>query len=471
MKSKRYLCGITILIMVILSACQPTPQKEIVIGKNDGKLENKVYATPALGTDSQETTDKNKETYQAPGKWEDILELKDLTCEINAKIVMPKTKTFPVIKVKQGQFDVNSVKELSSHFIDGANGMKETEVTLEELEESLIAAKRGTYYILPGESEGEYIPYEGQEEDIKELERQIAELEQKGEKPFKDELITSLPADVTYDMGEDKKIYLSAIKYRLTIQDFSSESQLLQFESMIADFASSFEPNGSTIDNVTITKEEAEREAIKLLADMNIEETKVKHIEKARIVTLSNGKPASEGWIVIMQRNYGKCIPLDLMGKNVLGRILALDREKYVRPWSCESISVYIDEAGVRMFQWEFPIEQVEELNSNVELLPFDDVKEAIKNVIKFGNGCYLDERKKIDEAGYGGDEISEDIVVDKMTLTNLMISIKDEPDYRMLVPAWLIEYTEEEDRFVFAINAITGANADVADVIFDDDF
>jgi hypothetical protein len=160
MKSKVVLLLILIPAL-LLPACQPNPEKEIVVNKGDGKLEGIIEAAPEI---TEQTIDA--------GDWVETYTIPQLECKINAEVVLPERKVFPVYKVKKRSFDESDSGKIVGYFTAGATGVRETSPTKEDLEQQLVQVKRGTY--VSDENGGErWEPYEGQQEEIKWIEEKI----------------------------------------------------------------------------------------------------------------------------------------------------------------------------------------------------------------------------------------------------------------------------------------------------------
>ena len=113
---------------------------------------------------------------------------------------------------------------------------------------------------------------------------------------------------------------------------------------------------------------------------------------------------------------------------------------------------------GIRSFTWRYPLEAAEKLNTNVSLLSFEEIKEKIQNSIRLG----FAQRAGKNVLGDGDFHI----MVNKIVLTNVLVPIKNTPDYHMLVPAWLVYYQAmemKESAYVFALNAIDGSSIDLS--------
>ena len=215
------------------------------------------------------------------------------------------------------------------------------------------------------------------------------------------------------------------------------------------------EPVGTTIDNVKISEREACDTVNKIITDLGINNLGIAKTEKARIIKDYTSEIVSQGWLVTLTRNDGDSTPVNLISRQLVG-LLDFGSEEYVERWWPEIIKIYLDESGIRALIWNNPLEVVEVLNDNVSLMQFDEIKERIRKYINFGYS------KRVENGQVSGEK---HVSINKITLTNLLIPIKDELDYQMLVPAWLIYYKYEEIEgftFVFAVNAIDGSSIDL---------
>jgi len=177
---KRIIFSFIFIVLLIFCGCQKTPEDAAVVNKADGELERiikgpsasqQTIVTEGNGKENSETNDVI--TYLEA--WTETYEIPGLKCEINADVIMPAINEFPVYKVRQREFDTDSVEKIVNYFTADATGVRETSDTKEELEEKLVQAKRGAY--MWDDNGGRWEPYEGQEEDIAELEKMIAKAE------------------------------------------------------------------------------------------------------------------------------------------------------------------------------------------------------------------------------------------------------------------------------------------------------
>lgn len=445
MKSKFVLPAVLIAAL-LLSACQPSPEKEIVVNKGDGKLEGIIASSPAIAEQAIEA-----------GKWVETYTIPQLECNINAEVVLPEQKIFPVYKVKNRSFDESDSSRIVKYFTAGATGVRKTSPTKEDLEQQLVQAKRGTY--VSDENGGEsWEPYEGQQEEIKSLEEQIKNAKPEVFEPVTDDMSTLL-IDNTYAMEDGSRVYITTnlTKIKMT----TDKNVIFQLESWVEDGAAiPGEPRGTTIEGVKISEAEARETVNKLIADLGIQNMGIAEIEKARFVNNYTDEITSKGWQATLTRNDGGSVPVNI-GAYEANIVIDLS-EEYTARWRPETITVYVDESGIKQFYWTNPLQIVEKMNENAPLLEFDDMKERIKGYIKYGFSKSVD-----------GGWITSDIglSVDKIVLTNILVPIKDKQREQMLLPAWVVFYEEINyvmgkvfisPTFIFAVNAIDGSSIDL---------
>ena len=90
-----------IAIILLITACQPTPETEVVVNKNDGKFEQALEATPTETVITQETAEE-KIPIEYPDKWQGYYEKYDgrLKMNIDAEVIVSDATKYPVAEIK-----------------------------------------------------------------------------------------------------------------------------------------------------------------------------------------------------------------------------------------------------------------------------------------------------------------------------------------------------------------------------------
>lgn len=116
--------------------------------------------------------------------------------------------------------------------------------------------------------------------------------------------------------------------------------------------------------------------------------------------------------------------------------------------WWQESIILVVTEDGVQDMSWSNRKEIVNTANENVTLLPFDEIQEHIRRLLK--------------NSLRGGGSFG-DLIFERMMLSTALCRLPDQPAEALLVPVWAILLTTEHDREqhleydLLLINALDG--------------
>ena len=159
-----------------------------------------------------------------------------------------------------------------------------------------------------------------------------------------------------------------------------------------------------------------------------------------------------------LSRSDTKSIPIDTSSMQTSG-IVDLSEVDFAERWSPEWIEIYVDDSGIQSMKWFNSIEVIETTEENAKLLPFENIKQSIIDAIEHGY------KNRVNQQVVFGDH---GVKVNQIVLTNVVVPVSDELDYQMLVPAWMVCYTETppdrfDDTYVFAVNAIDGTPIDLS--------
>lgn len=429
MKSKIYIIFLLIFILV-LSACQSTPQSTAVV--NGGKLQQEIAGSPApLGA------------YAAPASWRETLEMKNgMKTEIDATISVPKVTAFPVYNVEKSQFDDKSIKPLIDYFTKGKKVIKHTKPTKAELEKQLILAKTSLAK-LKADPASDKSDIKDSEDMISSIEAEIPKAPQK----IEPEVITawSVDQETAGCIAEDNGEY-AGVSVSPDVFDYINGYIETEYEAELND--------EGPIGEVGISEDNAIAAAQNMLHGLGIDYMVSIGLEKAeRYSCLStcgvdaeqSEKPVSKGYLITLARN------IDGISGIIDQGILVSDNDDfdYKAPLYPEEIHIYIDEAGKpQSFFWIYPLKIKEKVSQNVSLLPFDKVQQRIRDMLTFMNSYN-----------------SLPMKITKVELNMAIVNVKDHPNEAMYVPAWFIYYTqtfkdenkEHTQEFRLALNAIDG--------------
>lgn len=168
---KRMKCCLCILIAVlVLSSCQPTPDKVPVTQKADVE---QVIAQQAKENNQEEVTAGDEDAkYEYDEFWNETYtsDAINLSIEANVEVEVPDVDAFPVVRVFKGEYDRTKVMEKINYFASDAKfSFESIQRTKDELTELMVEAKRGQLI------DGEYVVNEGSQRVVEDLKIQIAE--------------------------------------------------------------------------------------------------------------------------------------------------------------------------------------------------------------------------------------------------------------------------------------------------------
>lgn len=468
-------------------ACQPAPEKEVVVNKAQG------LPPTALNTEKDEP-------YQVPETWQTAERIGDgININIDAKVIFPQTSVFPVNKLERRELAQQRADELIRYFAPDTKFYSGDIMTKADYERELIEARRGQFI------DGEYVVTEESKAWAKEIEKNLKNAPETNNQR---EISTEFAYYTDYDGKTDESrgknyIYLNfktadgdkASIYATRYENgkspynwfnykkelnFSTQSyfedyyftpddqkqyasaQELRNEDNIKKFLS-----GGFFENFDFTQEQAISQAEKIIADLNIGDMRIVNIEKVAVeqyegMDFSSADGYKQGYILSYTRHMGN---LD----GLLGQSFASsdgdrrnDKEpEYTSPFSLESLTMVIDADGIMLFSWNDMSQVIENVSENSVLIPFDEVKERIFNQIKFIYLPMLEYTKDINA-------YSIEIDIHTLRLCSAYINAKNEPDKAWQVPVWVAEgklkniyssegNSDEQPIMYIVINALDG--------------
>ena len=413
MKKKKLsgICGIVMLGAFLLGACQPTPEKEIVVNKNDGALESAIVASAQPG--------ENPATEE---RWQDEFSRKNFTVTVDAKIVTPETDSIPLYHIRSLAFTQEKLEKFTEVFFGDRELYKYEEYTEEDYEDALIYAKQTLEKMIQGDP-SVIDPGEPLEDQIANMEQEVKAAEER---------LAAAPEDnvgekVTVGFEEDEygnilfeacaevDGALAQIYVDNNIDDIPGRSAM-SFDRNIDERVGEEPANGEP----SISLEEAETEARALLEKLGAGEVV---LENAFVV--KGGKDHYLHHLTFARTYDG--IPMTLvqgvtehMDENYDG-----SGEEYSRQFDTEQIDIVIDENGVDSVAWKFPCEVLELVNENVPVKSLEEVKETFEDYIFFV--------KRIST-----EDIKKEVNIYEVRLSYALLRIKDGPEGEFYTaPVW----------------------------------
>ena len=441
---KRTLCILCALLAVLppLSACQPTPEEDVVVNKGDGTMEAAVAAPAAAPY-----------RYEAPERWVETFTARDQTVRIDAGVGVPDDEYHPVLLVERRSFDAQQAVDYYTALFGEGVELRENQYSYAEVLTDLQNTMKGMFVeIDPETGEQIWAPYEGQEEEIARLQQLLAETP--AEDTFVPLTAETMPFPLTEGMlrlpdGSSRYVYCTGTLCR--IRRFRSvvthnENWVMQGE------ATPGEP-AHALENIRITEEEAVAMGDGVVAALGVaDELQLGAAIRARGIESYTYKVLGEGYLL----DYVPCLDGTVpyfYDRYVESSSLRLpEEEEYARPWPQEALEMLVTEDGVLALAWTVPQRVAGVANENVQLLPFEEIQQHIRDLISFG----------VEGRPYAIDE--GDLMISRVVLGTVVQRIPDQTETAYLAPVWIVQMTTEKeigyhaDPTILMVNAIDGS-------------
>lgn len=461
-----------VTLLLTAAACQPTPEEPVIVGKNDGALEEIMQQTPAA----------TFEPYQAPAHWSETVEEDKLTIEIDTDIALRDASAYPVVKVEPVVFSQEQVNALVNYFAAGKKFYEPPVQTKADFEAQIVEAMRGH------DVDGEYVFDESDQEWVDQLKEKMAAAPADSARIYADTTLTYrtdyetreedtaggknyIGVSVENADGNDGSIsfanyvpgFSHATRFGFTAKDdqgYLSETTYDQWmkeseQSVEDDSMRGYEGYEALYDQVAMMEEEATAQGQKILGDLGI--TGMALVDSSR---LASGKyPDKGGYELKYMRESGSITGYQLTG----GGSMNEEPPQYSPPFTLETVTIRLTEDGILSFYWNGCANVVETVSENVALLPFDKVQQALKDQIKY--------KKSFGEIEqYGMEDFA--VTVTSAELRVSYIGVKDNPGQALLIPVWVFgtEFSwqnnvlQREQRYTdddYVFNAIDGGVVD----------
>lgn len=385
------------LLLALVVACVPTPDKEPIVSHADVDPETLVSATPSVET---------AEAVEFPARWDDEIKTDVWTVPIRAEVVTTGQTTFPVRTAERKTFTANDAERIAGVFFSSVSGMREGKShSSEELAEALqnaVDTGRNVYaenlrkILLNGDFAENFTP------------------------------VTALSfSAVPVDCCVRTENGVGYIYVRETCLELNDAEDGMIWAPEPWDDEGPYTDSEPLIPNPKITKDAAIDEAARFLTDAGITGFAAVNAKEAVYFDSFYTKSLSDGWYLELVRAF-EYMPLSADQMN--GGPLQVEWDEVARPWYREVIHIYVSDRGVQHVRWSNPLEVTAIKTENVGLLPFDEATTTIKRIITYG-------LPRLEGAGRFGYS---------MEITGLYLSValqpvKDDPDHAYLIPAWYV--------------------------------
>lgn len=460
---KKRLYGLVLAGLLVFAACQPTPEKEAVVNKGDGVYEQKVE----VAKKEERTEEVLPEASASPGPtevpkyafephWTDTVSLKNFDVTIDVDVEAPDTAIFPVYRVKSRPFALEDDRwqAICRVLMGNVTAERPGGATVQDLKEQLEALEKGQYDV----ENQTWRPYskETYNELAGDIMKELQTAPEEGDfTPVSEVRFEQMPAEKVFQTEEG---VLWEVQYQET---WPSISRYLrgtpQPERWVLSGTAMDGEEPSALKNVSCTEEEARQFVKDFFEEVQVGDIGISRIEKGRVVDADTSQVLKEGWIVECARKGGNCPAFHYRYYKTSGT-LRFSEDAYSAGLPAESIQLFVDEEGVASISWLNPLEVIGTEVQNVEILPFAQVQELIKQAIF--NGLSWTGNKKSGSAFYSG------FYTTRVILSYCFAPVKDAPEEFYFTPAWFVLLQSHSASAAVAecmivINAVDGTRMD----------
>lgn len=449
------------LFFLIMAACQPTPEEDIIANKRETKIEEIAANSPV--PNAPEAWEDAEETFKELGMFvsseydaeseEQIIHSKgsisigeDVSAILDVDVIIPKTERWPVYRVEKRFLSAEDKEKIiecmaeNSTIYAGTYNLTKAEfaqmiVDAEGTEEAFIIDNG---YAREGSTTTVRSMLEEHMEEAEIINQETLFLWNEVEKePQRDHLCHFYNSFV----GEEMNCRISENAIRFSFSKYMVQTATLVYNGDLYGASA-----GRMLDNPSIPFEEAESISLSLMEKIGLEGMVLSFESTiAQRVNLYTGKRCSEGWMMVYRKAYNglPCIGQEKIAYN--------GEEEYSEPWPQEKFLVYVDSDGCWNCQWDGPSQIGDTISEDATLLSFGTVWDKIQQQLKMEN---IRSIKK-----------GSDIIIKELRLGYVIIPEQDVEYAGYAIPAWLVMY--EMDTYLgrdfkkvkaFAINALDGS-------------
>lgn len=425
--------------MLLLLACQPTPDEEIVKNRLDGTLLSAVSARAA-----------EPYQYEAPDRWTEEMEVRGQAVHIDASVEIGESMLHPVLTIQKKPFDPDTTVRLLKALFGEDLELREGGRSYDELLEDLMTAQRGCAVDYDEET-GEivYDPSQVNEDEINELKELLAKTspyetyhaltEENLIFPGRGQVVRDADGNTWYLVCQAG--CLSADRYRKGI---------IQPESWVMQDGGYFGEKPHALENIQISEEDAIAAGSAFLNKLNRPDLVLADTERARMIQGGTFELFGEGYSLYYISGIEGIIPVDYAKKedSWLFDFYKLNPETaYADKWPQEDLWLFVTEKGVLSVTWENPKEIVMTANENATLLPFSEIQKSIRQYLEYG---------------LVGDK-TDPVTISRIVLSMAIQRVPNQGNEAFLAPTWIVYIrSSAEERLkatqaVFLISALDG--------------
>ena len=428
-KSKKSVKLISVLLCTVLlltcftTACQPTPDKPVVIGKNDGNLEERINQTPA----SAESGETIGEALGIPDRWSETFENQNgkISFAVNAPIILPNTEKVPVAEVSPIAFSQEMADKMIEVLLGGAELYEPQGMTREQLRDYIVDIKA---LIAEAKSEPET---QDKNDWIEKLQRELA---------YYEETYNNTPQELQKRPTDSRLRLLNegVSGLDLMADTASGTMRLMLYNNENFSKACVYRP---TLDGMSF-REYRDAKIHKPLMEapegVNMSRDEAQYKAKEIASALDSGLGLAYTGVAATMSGEDEYVWQMVFTRTVNGFNMPYETHEHGGNESTEmadplvlyeKMTIFIDDKGLAGFEWNAPMRMDQIVNDNVVILPFEQLQETARAAL-------LLHFNELSEK-YSDQVTHVSVHINYITLGLARINKKDARGKYQLIPVW----------------------------------
>ena len=475
---KRICC--LLMVLSLLSACQPTPEVEPVAQKDSDALIERVEVAEEGVADMAEAPESRHITRELT----EVSQRTGIDITIDADVVLPETDAIPVARVKDGSLDM-SVLENIWEILGNSSGM------LEDFPRAHYEGQASMW--MEFRENGvldKYSSFEEMDAAISELLAEAAarpaepvffpespfDVMQTGEKLNDTNMYDCSEGSVNfYGWSDQETVYNMWLN--ATSGGGNGFTRDIEMDYELNDYQISANPLDIYLPAIEREEfrvqlpersiEDARAYAEQLLADIGITDFTCVVARIAPLIRVFSVNSRTS-----VPARMSSCSPRQVAGVNVTyndvkssGGSVYMDTPDYTPRWTYESIQLFVDDAGVLYMNYRRPHDVTEIVTESAEILSLEEAVASFERMIGYQYAAYETGQRELCDDAY--------LCIDEIRLGLTRIVEKNAQQQGYLVPSWTFFGSYDLDGFwpdgeghhgteaILIVNALDGSIID----------
>jgi len=422
---------IALLIIVLLTACQPTPDQVFIVEKDTERMVEKASSDESGTLSSALGIPDGNYVYEATDASGRV------GVSVKAEIITPNVDYLPIARVTGRSFTEQDVENIYNALCDGATPVSEDAPMPKSLYQQTLD---GLLELRDSGNLDKYDSVEDLDAAIREVMAQVASAPEQA---------VSIPLDFSFNSsGIEGAARILSVQNDVIVSDLFVINSTQTGHGVYSDFirdvfnrtefahqsaygqavtASYALTRDANIILPQISEQEAREKAEQVISTLGLNDftctgTRVAPLFDAPTAEVKAACKSAYEFMYTRSVNG-----VSVTYTNDISSWPPEDSNNLSEGWMYEKLRIFVDDDGIYAYMWNGPSTVTEVLNDKATLLPFEQIKKIFENMILVKYGDYI------------GDGASKNIIINitEIRLGLTRVTEQDNNVYGLLVPAW----------------------------------